>query len=92
MANVHQTKSLLIAEMRRVLDLLHQQDITKPFNDNGWQSVNKAHSELLVKLRELRRDSIRFEKECREAHAERERQETERFIQQQKNARRQPDA
>ena len=77
MANVHQTKSLLIAEMRRVLDLLHQQDITKPFNDTGWQSVNKAHSELLVKLRELRRDSIRFEKECREAHYEAQRRRYE---------------
>lgn len=72
MANVHQTKSLLIAEARRILELLHTDDILKrekPTEIDGhtYYSLNRDRVELNRKLREFRRDSIRFERELHEA-------------------------
>lgn len=94
MANVHQTKSLLIAELRRILELLHTEDILKrelPTEINGqvYYSLNRDRVELNRKLREFRRDSIRFERELHEA-AEAEMQR--RWEAKQKSTLRQQDA
>ncbi len=58
------TRLLLIAQMKRVIELLESDGITKPMGDGKWWSVNKNHSEMKTKLREIRRDSVRFVKEC----------------------------
>lgn len=58
------TKLLLIAQMKRAIELLEQPKIERPFKKEKWVSVNHDHTELKTKLREIRRDSVRFIKEC----------------------------
>lgn len=58
------TRILLIAQMKRAIELLETEGIETPFHPNKWFSVNRNHSELKVKLKEIRRDSVRFIKEC----------------------------
>lgn len=63
------TRILLIAQMKRAIELLEGKDITKPekiHNDGNfkWSGRNGEHSELKSKLHEIRRDSVRFVKEC----------------------------
>lgn len=60
------TKALLIAQMRRAIELLETEGIEESFLQRSWRSVNGNHTELRNKLHEIRRDSIRFIKECNE--------------------------
>lgn len=57
-------KNLLIAQMERALELLGTESIENPLIDNSWNTINRNHTELRIKLHEIRRDSIRFIKEC----------------------------
>lgn len=63
------TRVLLIAQMRRAIELLECEDILKPEkvhveNRWKWEGRNREHTELKSKLHEIRRDSVRLIKEC----------------------------
>lgn len=61
-------RDLLILEMKRCIELLKNSNLSKviPVKAYGtggmWNIVNKETSELNIKLREIRRDSIRLMK------------------------------
>lgn len=63
-----QQRDLLILEMERCIELLKSSNLSKtiPCKNYGtggfWNVVNRDTSELSMKLREVRRDSIRLMK------------------------------
>lgn len=64
MLNLKNQKELIIAEMKRLIDVL--ENIPVITDDSGKQSVkyyydNRAFSEFCSKSKELRRDTITFE-------------------------------
>lgn len=64
------TRILLIAQMRRAIELLESEDILKPVKTHDgsnwkWLGTNREHTELKVKLHEIRRDSVRLIKDCK---------------------------
>lgn len=67
--NAEITRLLLIAQMQRAIELLGSKDILKPEkvhidNNYKWVGRNRELTELKAKLHEIRRDSVRFSKEC----------------------------
>jgi zona occludens toxin (predicted ATPase) len=57
--DIHFEKELVIAECRRIIDLLQDGNLHRGHN---WDPVTPHLSELRRKMRELRRDTIRLDK------------------------------
>ncbi|MEF3312351.1 hypothetical protein PV433_26040 [Paenibacillus sp. GYB004] len=58
--DIHFEKELVIAECQRIIDLLSKGNLLREHN---WGPTPRDLSELRRKMRELRRDTIRLEKQ-----------------------------